>query len=134
MNVTADARLIDAMTDHAKKLYPQEACGILAGHGRNATRFIPLPNALSSETAYEIDPGVLAGTLRGLRANAEELVAIFHSHPRGPAEPSPRDLEQAFYPEAAHIIVSLASREEPQIRAFRIIDGRSLEIELHAIV
>jgi proteasome lid subunit RPN8/RPN11 len=134
MNLTVEGPLIDAMIDHARKIYPQEACGILAGRGGNAARFIPLPNALASETAYEIDPGLLAATLRGLRDNAETLIAIFHSHPRGPAQPSTRDLELSYYPETFHIIVSLASPDQPQIRAFRIIDGGSFEIELHAIV
>jgi hypothetical protein len=43
-------------------------------------------------------------------------------------------LERAFYPEVAHIIVSLADPERPQARGFRIIDGEAFEIELHAIV
>ena len=93
-----------------------------------------MENLLDSETAFEIDPALLASTFRSLRESGEELVAIFHSHPKGPAEPSQRDLARAYYPEAGHIIVSLADWESPQVRGFRIIDGQSYEIELHAIV
>jgi len=134
MNLSVPAELLDEMFDHAKTIYPQEACGFLVGHGTLATRFMSLPNILQSETAYEIDPAILASTFRSLRESSEELVAIFHSHPSGPAEPSKTDLQRAFYPEAAHVIVSLADQERPEIRAFRIIDGRAYEVELHAIV
>jgi proteasome lid subunit RPN8/RPN11 len=89
---------------------------------------------LASETAYEIDPAVLASTFRSLRETGEELVAIVHSHPRGPAEPSKRDLERAYYPRAAHVIVSLAAPESPVVKAFRIIDGQAYEIEIRAIL
>jgi proteasome lid subunit RPN8/RPN11 len=62
------------------------------------------------------------------------LIAIFHSHPHGPAEPSKTDIERAYYPEVAHLIVSLAELERPQAVAFRILDGEALAIELHVIV
>src|SRR5437870_3467486 len=100
--------LFDQMITHAKGVFPQEACGFLVGRGGSPTRFLPMPNMLQSETAYEIDPALLAATFRSLRESGEELVAIVHSHPRGPAEPSATDLERAYYPEAVHMIVSLA--------------------------
>jgi proteasome lid subunit RPN8/RPN11 len=134
MNVTLSAHLIDEMIAHARSVHPLEACGLLVGHGNTATRFIAIKNVLGSETAYEVDPAALASTFRSLREQGEELVAIFHSHPRGPAQPSARDLKQASYPEAAHLIASLAVAETPEIRGFRIIDGQGYEIELHAIV
>ena len=132
--LTLDSEILAEVVDHARSLYPQEACGLLIGRGNQATRFLPATNTLASETAFEMDPAFLASTFRSIRASGEELVAIFHSHPKAPAEPSKRDLERAFYPEAAHLIVSLARPESPQIKAFRIIDGAACEIEVHAIV
>jgi len=126
--------LVAQMIVHAKQVYPEEACGLLTGRDGRATRFVPLKNVLRSETAYEIDPAIFAATLRSIRDAAEELIAIFHSHPRGQANPSKSDLERAAYADVAHVIVSLAIWERPEIRAFRIIDGHDYEIELHAIV
>jgi len=83
---------------------------------------------------YEMDPAELIHVLRELRDSGERLVAIYHSHPHGPAELSRRDIEQAYYPEAAQLLVSLADMERPQVAAFRIIDGLPLPIELHVIV
>jgi [CysO sulfur-carrier protein]-S-L-cysteine hydrolase len=125
--------LLDRLIEHAKAKYPQEACGLLVGRG-SADRFIPMENVLASATAYEMDPAQLINAFRDLRSSGEELVAIYHSHPRGPARPSRIDIERAYYPEAVHLILSLADPERPQTAAFRIIDGESLEVELHAIV
>ena len=93
-----------------------------------------MENVLASPSAYEMDPGKLIRAFRDLRNAGEQLVAIYHSHPHGPARPSKSDIERAYYPEAAHLIVSLADPERPQAAAFRIIDGEVLEIEVHAIV
>jgi proteasome lid subunit RPN8/RPN11 len=125
--------LLDRVFEHARGHYPQEACGLLVGRD-SADRFIPMTNALASSNAYEMDPAQLIATLRDLRSSGEELVAIYHSHPHGPARPSRSDIERAYYPEAVHFIVSLADRERPQAAAFRIVDGEVLEVEVHAIV
>ena len=134
MSITLGPDLLNAMTDHAKATLPEEACGLVVIRPPHDMRFIPLPNSLRSETAYDIDPALLASIFRQLRESREELLAIFHSHPKGPAYPSKHDLERAFYPEVAHVIASLADPDRPQIRAFRIIDGEAFEIELRAIV
>ena len=125
--------LLDQVIEHAKSNYPQEACGLLVGRG-SANRFISMVNVLASSSAYEMDPASLINVFRDLRNTGEELLAIYHSHPHGPARPSKSDIERAYYPEAAHLIVSLADPERPQAGAFRILDGEVLEIEVHAIV
>jgi proteasome lid subunit RPN8/RPN11 len=134
MNVSLAAGLFEDIIDHAKQCYPKEGCGLLAGRQGMASRFIPVENISASETEYEMDPPELIGTLRDLRNTGEELVAIYHSHPHGPAHPSKRDIERAYYPDAAHLIVSLAEPQRPQAAVFRIVDGEVLEVELHVIV
>ena len=134
MDITLSAELVEEMIAHARSVLPQEACGFLIGSGTQAARFQAMPNSLASATAYEIDPALLAGTFRALRENGEDLVAIVHSHPRGPAEPSARDRERAFYPQAAHVIISLADSDHPQVRGYRIIDGEAYEIECGIVI
>jgi [CysO sulfur-carrier protein]-S-L-cysteine hydrolase len=133
VNLVLAPGLLNQVIDHARSSYPEEGCGLLVGID-HATRFIPMQNVLASSSAYEMDPRQLISTLRDLRNIGEQLVAIYHSHPHGPARPSRRDIECAYYPETAHLIVSLADSERPQAAAFRIVDGESLEIEVHAIV
>lgn len=133
MNLLLAPGLLDKVIEDAKANYPLEACGLLVGRG-SATRFIPMINVLASSSGYEMDPSSLISIFRDLRVGGEELIAIYHSHPHGPARPSKSDIERAYYPEALHLIVSLAEPECPQAAAFRILDGEVLEIEVHAIV
>jgi proteasome lid subunit RPN8/RPN11 len=128
--------ILDEVIDHAKTTYPSEGCGLIAGTKPSlaGSRFIPITNVAQNASEFEMDPAELIKTLRDLRDAGEELVAIYHSHPHGPARPSGTDVRRAYYPDAAHLIVSLADPEHPKIAAFRIIDGEVLEIEVHAIV
>ena len=56
-------------------------------------------------------------------------MAVYHSHPRSPAEPSQTDINIAMYPHWLYLIVSLAG-EQPEVRAWRIVDGQVDEEEL----
>jgi proteasome lid subunit RPN8/RPN11 len=93
-----------------------------------------MKNIAASSAEYEMDPAELIVALREIRQTGETLIAIFHSHPHGPAEPSATDIQRAYYPEAAHLIVSLSELERPQAAAFRIVDREALAVELHVIV
>jgi proteasome lid subunit RPN8/RPN11 len=55
-----------------------------------------------------------------MRDRGEELLAIYHSHPRS-AEPAPSetDVRLAYYPQAVYFIIGLAG-PGPVARAFRI--------------
>jgi proteasome lid subunit RPN8/RPN11 len=142
MNLKLAPGLLEKVVEHAKTCHPQEGCGLIVGPSRGSlpqrevlgSRFVPMHNALASATAFEMDPGQLVSTLREMRNAGEELVAIYHSHPHGPAYPSQTDIERAYYPEAAHLIVSLAEPERPRTAAFRIFEGEVIEIPVHVIV
>jgi proteasome lid subunit RPN8/RPN11 len=62
-----------------------------------------------------------------------DLAAIYHSHTRTRAYPSQTDVSLAFYPEARYIIVSLADRSSPDVRAFTINDGAVQEEPLKVV-
>jgi proteasome lid subunit RPN8/RPN11 len=134
MSLTLAPGILDEVLRHAKTCYPREGCGLIVGMRGSGTRFIPISNVAASAAEFEMDPGELIRTLSDLRNAGEELVAIYHSHPHGPRSLSSVDIERAYYPEVAHLIVSLAEPDRPRVAAFRIIDGEALEIELHAIV
>ena len=56
--------------------------------------------------AYEIAPRSYSASIREIRAAGLELLGIYHSHPNGDNQPSPRDVERAYYPDAAYFILS----------------------------
>ena len=88
-------------------------------------------NVAAGNRLYEIDPAQLIDLeFRELPARDAEIVAIYHSHPESPAYPSATDVELAFWPDAVFLICSLADRDRPEIRGFRIRDGAIDEVTL----
>ena len=136
MNLILSPAILDEVILHVKNAYPKEGCGLIARIKPSlvGVRLIPMTNIAQSASEFEMDPAELINTLRELRDSGEELAAIYHSHPHAPARPSNIDVQRAYYPEAAHLIVSLADPERPQVAGFRIVDGEVLDIEVHAIV
>jgi [CysO sulfur-carrier protein]-S-L-cysteine hydrolase len=110
----------DDVVAHAQADAPNECCGYMRLAEHRVDEVFRSQNLRDSPYGYEIDPKSLLA--------ANELdddgfgVAIYHSHPRSPAEPSQTDINLAHYPHWLYVIVSLAG--EPNMRAWRIADGR----------
>ncbi len=121
------APLIEAIIDQARAALPEESCGLVAGHQGRAARLYPVENTRHSPVAYEMDPRQQVQAMLAIENDGLELLAIYHSHPAGPAHPSPSDVAQACYPEQAQLIISLAG-EEAVVRAFRIAGDLVSEI------
>jgi [CysO sulfur-carrier protein]-S-L-cysteine hydrolase len=120
----------EAIITQARSEYPNEACGLLAGNDGEATRLYRMTNAERSPVIYRMEPKEQLRVFREMEEEGLELVAIYHSHTRSPAYPSDTDVRLAYYPEAVYLIVSLADPDRPELRGFRIEDGRVREIEL----
>lgn len=101
---------------------PHECCGLIGGSddGR-ASSIYPLRNvAQNPEVSYEGAPEELFTAQRQMRARSEQLLAIYHSHPRAREPfPSETDVRLAYYPSVTYLIVGLGDRE-PSLRAFKI--------------
>jgi [CysO sulfur-carrier protein]-S-L-cysteine hydrolase len=110
----------DDVIAHAQADAPNECCGYMRLNDTTVDQVFRAQNLRNSPYGYEIDPKSL------LAANDLDddgfRVAIYHSHPRSPAEPSQTDINLAHYPHWIYVIVSLAG--EPEMRAWRIADGR----------
>src|SRR5207244_4045545 len=99
---------------------------VLAGNG-SVERFYPMANADRSPMTYRLDPKEQLQVFNEIEDRGWGLLGIFHSHTHTEAYPSPTDRRQAFYPEAHHVLVSLADRNIPVFRAFRIRDEHAEE-------
>src|SRR5690242_7958505 len=110
-----------------------ECCGLLAGRNGIISTVLPARNALQSASAYEIAPEELFSLFRRMRSESLEHLGIYHSHLTGENSPSPLDLERAFYPDVAHLIVSPNPAVPRPIRAFRIREGRAYELSLEIV-
>jgi proteasome lid subunit RPN8/RPN11 len=108
-----------------------ECCGLLAGSNGVIARVYRATNAANNlATAYEIAPQELFSLVREIRAAGLELMGIYHSHPNGKNQPSPRDIEVAYYPDTAYIIISPQAGAAQPVRAFSIRDGRANELDI----
>jgi proteasome lid subunit RPN8/RPN11 len=124
--------ILAQMIAHARREASVECCGLLAGKDGAITRIFPAANAATNPaTCYEIAPKEIFERMREMRAEGLELRGIYHSHPNGKNEPSPRDVEQAYYSEAIYFILSPRDDAEKPARAFSIRDGRVEELEIH---
>jgi [CysO sulfur-carrier protein]-S-L-cysteine hydrolase len=99
------------------------------GPAVRAVRFYPGTNGAASATRYTMPPEEVLAAFEDMRIRGWRLGAIVHSHPRGPATPSPTDLREAYYPEALMVIVSFAV-VPPGVRAWWVgaADGRPREV------
>jgi proteasome lid subunit RPN8/RPN11 len=77
-------------------------------------------NTETSPFMYVMDPREQLRIMDEIDDSGWDLLAIYHSHTRSAAYPSRTDVELAFYPDTAYLIVSLADRDRPEVRAFRL--------------
>ncbi len=123
------AAVRDEIVAHARAGLPNEACGILAGVDGRVERFFPAESDEPSPFYYRIESRDQIRIMNELDEAGLDLVGIYHSHTSSPAFPSRTDAEQAFWPDAVYVIVSLA-RPEADVRGYRIRDMEVTEEEL----
>jgi len=114
-------RLLRETQAHLEREAPREGVGLWAGR-REVERVLPLPNVHPNPlTGYLAEPLALLKALRALEREGLSLLALYHSHPKGPALPSPTDLKVARWR------VRYVSCGTDGVRAFLLPEGRDVE-------
>src|SRR5215467_9628967 len=117
-----------AIISHARETFPAECCGPIGsvGGSSGSTSIYRLRNVGSDpERAYEAAPEELFTAQRQMRERGEDLLAIYHSHPRSNnPTPSETDVRLAYYPAATYLIIGLGG-EQPIVQAFLISEQRA---------
>jgi proteasome lid subunit RPN8/RPN11 len=117
---------------HLSACMPEEGCGLLAGRDAQVSQVYTLRNVLHSAVRYRMDPQELFDSLQAIENIDLELLAIFHSHPNGPDNPSATDIAEAYYPEAAMLILSHQGGSW-RCKGFRVVGGMASEIRINII-
>ncbi|MFN2579028.1 MAG: M67 family metallopeptidase [Pyrinomonadaceae bacterium] len=126
---------VDELITHAREESPAECCGLVGGTADGTARTIYRARniALNPLVTYEAAPEDLFLAQHAMRECGEQLIAIYHSHPRATdPQPSQTDVRLAYYPSAVYFIVGLGGKE-PSLRAYRIKEHEgweSLEYEV----
>jgi [CysO sulfur-carrier protein]-S-L-cysteine hydrolase len=117
---------------HLAQISPDaEVCGLVGGKNGMPTTCYPVGNiAEHPEQRFLLDAKQQIAAMSAMRDQDEELFAIYHSHPKAPALPSTMDLEQAAYPEALYLIISLNTKGILEMRGFKIAAKSATEVSL----
>jgi len=131
MSVHLPRQIVNQILSHVQTDEAREVCGLIAARNGIPCRCHPISNiAERPAVRFVMDPAEQIDALRQMRNAGEELFAIYHSHPGSPAQPSSTDLQEAGYPEALYLIVSLSTRGVLEMRGYYIGDGRVEETAL----
>jgi proteasome lid subunit RPN8/RPN11/molybdopterin converting factor small subunit len=121
--------VVDGMVEHARREYPNECCGMLAGQNGGATVRHPMTNVEASPVVYRMDPREQLEFYNRLDRDGLEEIAAYHSHTHSPAYPSQTDVRLA-HGYMTYVIVSLQDQTRPSVRAFKIDEGKVRELEV----
>jgi proteasome lid subunit RPN8/RPN11 len=126
--------LVNQILTQAQHSPEAEICGLIATQNGTASRCYPVHNAAADPVhRYRMEPQAQIEALRQMREAGEELLAIYHSHPHTPATPSAIDIEEANYPDAVYLIISLDIKGVLQISAFCIANGTASPLVLELL-
>jgi len=115
--------ILEQMVAHARQEAPIEACGYLIGKNGRITQCYPVRNDDQAEDHFTFTPEEQHLALLTAEREGLEIMALYHSHPRGAARPSAEDLRLAFDPSLLYVIISLVDRKD-SVRAFHIREGK----------
>ena len=117
---------------HLAQISPDfEVCGLIGSKNGLPTHCYPINNAADHpRERFLLDAGQQISAMTKMRELGEELFAIYHSHPTAPALPSFYDLDEAAYPDALYLIISLNTKGILEMRGFKIHQKTAMEVPL----
>ena len=122
--------LLDEVIAHAREDAPNECCGMIAARDGEAVAVHRATNAAASPLRYEMDSGEQLKVILAIEDAGLDVAASYHSHTRSEPYPSQTDINLAeHWPQLLYVIVGLVG-QEPEVRAFSIVDGQVAEQEL----
>ncbi len=147
LRATLPESLRTEMIDISVRTLPRKAYGLIGGTSVDRPRTIyacstNLRNTSDWKGAFEsfgdfycdpdrgfvISPTEYLQITRKMERRGEMPVGVFHSHRCRPAEPTELDLAMHRLPELLCYIVSVVRPDSPDLKIYRIDDGRPLAV------
>lgn len=117
----------------AQKSPDAEVCGFVGSHDGRACNIYPVANvAADPRRSFAMEAEGQVAAIKTMRERGEDMLAVYHSHPDTPPEPSAHDIEGLGYPDALLLIISLNIKGVLEMRAWQQDDGSSHEVTLDA--
>ncbi len=117
--------------DHIQSRPEEEVCGLVGGywqgHTAVAQQVVAIDNISTAPAiSYRMHPQMQIETMLAFDRRGWQVVAIYHSHPHGPAVPSPTDIDEAYYSDAVYLI----GLPDGELKAWQIGRGKTIEVTL----
>jgi len=122
---------LDVMARAAEAAYPRECCGLIVGHRDVRDWWVERVDASANlapsdrDDRFEVDPAMRLRLQRELRAGPYDIIGHYHSHPDGPAAPSPTDRASIWERDLVWVIISVARGRLAEIAAHRVVEGQN---------
>ena len=122
--------LVNQLLHLAQSSPEQEICGLI-GRRDEQCECYPIDNvATDASVLFALNASEQIAAMKSMREQGQDLFAIYHSHPSAAAAPSVKDIEEADYPDALYLIISLNTKGVLEMRAFYLRDKQVKEVEL----
>jgi [CysO sulfur-carrier protein]-S-L-cysteine hydrolase len=108
---------------------PNEACGMVAGLDGYSENIFIITNVLKSPFRFRMAPDEQLNAFNEVDRLQLELLAIYHSHPSGPIEPSPTDINEFAYPGVIYLIWS-QNDQDWVCHGYRIANKKVVEVPI----
>ncbi len=133
-HITLSRPLVNQIMRHAQAAPEDEVCGLIGTTADGMMRVYPVANvAADTHHLFTMDPKEQIEAMRKMRESGETLFAIYHSHPDAPPAPSAIDLQQAAYPDALYLIISLDTKGVLQMRGYKLHERAVENVELELL-
>ncbi|MGI9611244.1 MAG: M67 family metallopeptidase [Acidimicrobiia bacterium] len=120
----------EAMIAHAEFCWPNEACGLIAADGSDATMVYCLTNLDESPYRFTLDPAEHYAAWRHATDRGWRIAGSFHSHPSSAASMSQTDVDGALDPDWIYVVVGPVRPGPAVAKAYSVRHGEALELKL----
>lgn len=121
-------KFFDLIVEHAKKILPNEDCGLLGGTIDGKKKFVEkiyfLTNTDASSEHFSMNAKEQFAAVKDMREKNLKLLGNFHSHPKSPSRPSEEDKRLIFDKNLSYLILSLES--EPILKSFNFDQNKNV--------
>ena len=119
---------LQRLIEYVEKQAPLEACGLLAGRNAKVEKIFFVQNQAQSPVRYMMEPVEQLKAFEWIESNKMDLLAIFHSHPKGPETVSPTDIAESAY----DVVQMVLSKNNGlwKARTFWIENNKFEEVEI----
>ena len=130
-SINLPRNIVNQLLTLAQQDPENETCGLVSAKNATPASIYPVENiAQDKHKLFEMNPQKQIEAMKNIRHKDETLFAIYHSHPHASAEPSAVDIEQASYPDAVYLIISLNIKGVLEMKGFYLKDNKSEKVEL----